>query len=102
MSPELEPFRAPIRKVPADTRFISALVNETRLLVSLPRSNGLLLVRGANVTTPFEEVVATAAPRSTESAVTSIWPFAPVVVSELVVVNDPVVLVNSTLPEADT
>ncbi len=72
MFPELEPIRAPIRNVPADTRLISALVRETRPVVSLPKSNGRVLVLGAMVTTPLVEVVARLAEISTASETTSI------------------------------
>jgi hypothetical protein len=63
MFPEFVPLRAPIRKVPADTRFTSADVIESRLDTSVPKSITLLLVCGDTVTTPLAEVVPIVASR---------------------------------------
>jgi hypothetical protein len=63
MFPELVPFSAPIRKVPADTRFTSAVVKDNRSETSVPKSITVLFDCGAIVTTPLEEVVPMVAPR---------------------------------------
>ena len=80
MFPVFVPFRAPMRRVPAETLFSSVLVRDRRPETSVPRSITRLLVRGANVTKPLEDVVARFAPSATSSETTRIWLFAPVVV----------------------
>lgn len=69
MSPVLDPPDAPIRKVPADTLFTSAEVMESLLDTSDPKSITRLLVCGAIVTIPVEEVVLRLAARLSVSPV---------------------------------
>jgi hypothetical protein len=72
MSPVLDPPDAPIRKVPADTLFTSAEVMESLLDTSDPKSITRLLVCGAIVTIPVEEVVFKLPTRLRVSAVNKI------------------------------
>jgi hypothetical protein len=53
MFPVLVPAKAPIRKVPAVTPLISALVNESWFAVSLPKSIRREFVFGKSETTPL-------------------------------------------------
>lgn len=69
MSPVFVPLKAPIRKVPADTLFTSADVIESLLDTSDPKSIIRLLVCGAMVTTPLDEVVFRLAARLSVSPV---------------------------------
>jgi hypothetical protein len=69
ISPVLAPPNAPTRSVPADTLFTSADVIESLLDTSEPRSITRLLVCGAIVTTPVEEVVLRLAARLSVSPV---------------------------------
>ena len=80
MFPVFVPFRAPMRRVPAETLFSSVLVRDRRPETSVPRSITRLLVRGANVTTPVDAVLERLAPIDMSSETTRIWLFAPVVV----------------------
>lgn len=72
MFPEFVPFSAPIRKVPADTRFTSAVVKDNRSETSVPKSITVLFDCGAIVTTPVDEVVPTVAPSASLFAVNEI------------------------------
>ena len=72
MFPEFDPFRAPIRKVPADTLFSSSEVSERWSKSSLPRLMTWLDECGAMVTTPEGEVVPTVAPSAILFAVNEI------------------------------
>ena len=69
MFPEFVPFNAPIRSVPADTRFSSAEVSDKWSEFSSPRLMTLSVVCGAIVTTPLAEVVPMAAERVRRSVV---------------------------------
>ena len=72
MFPVFVPFSAPIRKVPADTRFTSAVVKDNRSKTSVPKSITVLFDCGAIVTTPVDEVVPTVAPSASLFAVNEI------------------------------
>jgi hypothetical protein len=72
MFPEFVPFRAPIRKVPADTRFTSEVVKDNRSETSVPKSITVLFDCGAMVTTPEDEVVPMVAPSTSLFAVNEI------------------------------
>ena len=95
MLPELDPLRAPILRVPAETLFNSVLVRDSRPETSVPRSITRLLVRGANVTKPLEDVVARLAPIVMSSETTRIWLFAPVVVRAEAEVKEEVLKIMS-------
>jgi hypothetical protein len=85
MFPEFEPFKAPIRKVPADTRFTSALVRERRSETSVPKSITVLLDCGAIVTTPADDVVPMVAPSASLFAVNEIAEAAETLLSKVTV-----------------
>jgi hypothetical protein len=72
MFPELEPFNAPIRSVPADTRFSSAEVSDKWSEFSSPRLMTLSVVCGEIVTTPLADVVPMVAPSASLFAVNEI------------------------------
>ena len=72
MLPKLLPFSAPIRKVPADTRFSSEEVSDRWSKSSVPKLITLLLDCGAMVTTPEGEVVPIVAPKASLFAVNEI------------------------------
>jgi hypothetical protein len=90
MSPELDPPTSPIRIVPVEMLFISALVSESWFAASVPRLIGLAFVRGAIVTTPPGAAVTRFADSPTSSEITLICPVAPVLVKAEEFVNDAV------------
>ena len=98
MVPELLPFSAPIRSVPAETLFSSVLVRDSRSDTSVPKSITVLFVCGAMVTTPLEEVVPMVAPRFSLFAVKEIALDAETLLSNEIVAA---VEVIETEPEAE-
>ena len=98
MLPKLLPFSAPIRKVPADTRFSSVLVRDRRSDTSVPRSITVLPEYGAIVTTPLADVVPMVAPSASLFAVNEIAEAAETLLSNEIVAA---VEVIATEPEVE-
>jgi hypothetical protein len=93
MFPVFVPFNAPMRRVLADIRFISAAVSESFPTESVPKSITLLLVCGARVTDPAGAAILTAVLRVMLSACNKTFPLFEVI--ECVFTNVPAWYVTS-------